>query len=513
MQKSLTLANRFLMGFFSILLYLALPVRSADKILDHQVVLDEQGRLQPWTSYDNIIQWSVNYINHCPTRQTKFGQDPWYLVTAKFDEDGAYLSKQNNQGSNVYYAMETAKKYYAYSGDRSLFKAVRLLIDRVLLYCTPEGWSWSRVPVTQDDSPDGEYTDEWGEPDKMCLVAIGCIDFYKFTGEKKYLDAARQIIRTVSQHVTPGDESHSPLPYRVHLQTGRVVDPYDAGLISVVKCFETVLPFCSEQEQQEYRAKSQVVWQWLFKYPMSNYRWSGYYEDVVSNHNNLNQHTPMETARYILQHPEIDGEYQQHIPALCQWVENRFGKTKHYGATSIREQDSCFMEMSSHTARYASVVAMWYGVSGQAKDYEEARAAFALATYSAYNKYSQDLKAMNYVGIGYSDPWFSDSYFDYLTHIFDGLAEIPAMMTHVRDRMLKSSSVVQKIDYRNKQISYRTFEADGFDLFYLTFTPAVYSGNRPLASSAWEFGAYRGAQNILRIHRTGTRQIRIVSAK
>ncbi len=504
---------RLLSAFCLFLLPFLHPLWSEEKILDHQVVLDEQGRLLPWTSYDHIIQWSVNFINHCPTRQTKFGEDPWYLVTAKFDENGEYLKKQNNQGSNIYFAMETAKKYYAYSGDPSLFKVVRLLMDRVLLYCTPADWSWPHVPRTQDDTPDGEYTDEWGEPDKMCLVAIGCLDFYKYSGEKKYLEAALRIARTVNKHILPGDEQHSPLPFRVHLQTGRVVDTYDAGLISVVKCFSSLLPFCSSTEQEDLQKNSNVVWQWLLKYPMTNYRWSGYYEDVVSNHDNLNQHTPLETARYILQHPEIDPDYQRHVPDLLRWVENRFGKTKRYGATSICEQDSCFMEMSSHTARYASVVALWYGVSGLEKDYEEARAAFALATYSAYNKYSKDGKAINYVGIGYSDPWFSDSYFDYLTHIFDGLAEIPAMMMQQRDRMLKSTAIVQSIKYGDKKISYRTYEPDGDELLHLTFTPRVYGDGRPLPASAWQFGEYRRAQNILRIHRAGVRHIRIEREK
>jgi hypothetical protein len=496
----------------SILIFFTPRLWSAEKILDHKVVLDSHGRLLPWTSFENIISWSVNFIKTCPTMGTKFGEDPWYLVTAKFNEDGTYLRKQNNQGSNVYWGMKTAKKYYAYSGDDVLLRVVRSLIDRVLLYCTPAEWVWHDVPRTQDDTPDGEYTDEWAEPDKMCMVAIGCIDFYKYSGEQKYLDAAKKIARTVIPFIQTGDAEHSPLPFRVHLQTGRVMDTYDAGLISVVEMIDQLLPFLPGSDQAGYLEKRDMVMQWILKVPMTNYNWSGYYEDVVSQKFNLNQHTPMETARYILQSPVLDRDYKAHVPDLIKWVENRFGKTKRYGATSIKEQDSCFMEMSSHTARYASVVAMWYGVSQDKRDREEARAAFNLATYSAYNKFSKGDRAINYVGIGYSDPWFSDSYFDYLTHIFDGMAEIPTMMNGEGNHLFKTTSVVKSIQYGKVTVHYKTFEKDGTDWLQLSFKPKVLASGKPLDAFKWSFGEYREAKNVLIIHRQGVDDIRVVKA-
>jgi len=282
-------------------------------------------------------------------------------------------------------------------------------------------------------------------------------------------------------------------------------------MISAVKMFDGLLPFASPDEQAEFRQKRKLLVDWLLRFPMINHYWSGYYEDVVSQKNNLNQQTPMETARYLLQHPELDPEYKIHVPALCAWVENRFGRTKRYGATSIREQDSCFLEMSSHTARYASVVAAWHGISGQEKDFEEARAAFALATYSVYNRYSLPGKAINYVGIGYLDPWFSDSYFDYLSHLLDGLAEIPTMMKHQRNRLLSSTAVIQKIDYQDRDISYQAFEPEGTECLHLMFKPKILADGKPIASSAWQFGEYRGATNILRIQRAGVRCIHIMA--
>jgi len=481
----------------------------SEKICDHEVVLDAQNRLQPWTSYDNVIRWSMNFINFCPTINTKFGEDPFYLVTAEFNEDGAFFKKQNNQGSNVYWAVETLKKYYAYCGDKKAFLPVKRLIERVALYFTPAGWVWPNVPRTQDDSPDGEYTDEWSEVDKMCMVALGYIEYFKLTGEKDYYEKAVGIAQTVMKHVAPGDATHSPLPFRVNLKTGGVLDPYCSNMIMPIKLLDELQALINNTDKNDLLNKRKILWEWLLKYPLQNNCWSGYYEDVVSNYNNLNQQNPMETARYLLCYPETDAAYQSHVPALLAWVKNRFGQTKRCGATSIKEQDGCFKEMSSHTARYASVMAMWFGVTQNPLDREEAYASFALSTYSAYNQYSHDSLAINYVGIEYTNPWLSDSYWDYLSHYFDGMKELPEMLPENENHLFYSSSVVNQIDYDQTQICYRTFDADGVEYIKLRFEPTVFVEGKEYSSANWTFGRYRGVDNILMIHRNKVRQVEI----
>jgi hypothetical protein len=94
--------------------------------------------------------------------------------------------------------VETLTRYYAYSGDREAIKSIRLILDRVKYFHTPSDWAWPDVPRTQDNSADGEYTDESSEPDKICGVGVAYIKFFKMTGEEKYLEAARGIAKTVA---------------------------------------------------------------------------------------------------------------------------------------------------------------------------------------------------------------------------------------------------------------------------------------------------------------------------
>ena len=487
--------------------------QNIQKIMDHEVVL-KNGKLQPWTEYNNVLKWSMNFLENCPTYKTKFGEDPLYLVTSKLNSDGTFIYKQNNPGSNVYWGMETFRKYYAYTGDSAALTPVKLLMQRVAYYHTPDDWVWADVPRTQDDTPDGEYTDDWSGVDKICMVAIGYLDYYRFAGDKQYFTKAEHIAQTILQHVQEGNEKQSPIPFMVNLKTGKVLDPYCSNMTLPVRLFDELLECkLTTIDKKELKSKRDLLWKWIIDYPMKNNLWSGYYEDVTSSYTNLNQQNPMETARYILNHPDVDPNYKKHVQNLISWVNNRFGKEKHFSATSIREQDGCFKEMSSHTARYASVVAKWYGVCLNEKVREEARASFALATYSAYNQYSKNQQAINYTGIGYIEPWFSDSYWDYMPHILDGMAEMPDMLPPGENHIFYTSSMITHVKYSAQSISYTTYNNSGTERVKLTFTPEVFSKGKRLDKKFWSFGSFRGVDNILIIKRNGIDRIEIREKK
>jgi hypothetical protein len=478
-------------------------------LCDHEVLLDKDGRLLPWTSFDNVIHWSMNYIKRCPTTPTKFGADPWYLVTSKLTAKGEFMRNQNCQGSHAFWGVETLTRYYAYSGDQEAINSIRSILDRVLYFHTPADWAWPNVPRTQDNSPDGEYTDQTSEPDKICGVGVAYIKFFKLTGEERYLKAARGIAQTIAGHVVDGDAQTSPLPFRVNLQDGKVLDSYTAHMVSAVLLFDALIRL-GERGGGLYQSQRDRLWKWVLKYPVTNNEWSGYYEDVPKANRNKNQQSPMETARFMLRHPEMDPDYKRHVPALLAWVKNRFGGTRRYGATSIREQDCCAKEMSSHTARYASVAAKWFGVTRNPQDREEARASFALATYSAYSRYSRKGAAVNYVGIGYVNPWFIDSYFDYLSHILEGMAELPELAPADADHILGSDCIVKRVAYQAGRIEYATFEPGGSEILRIRFRPhRIMADGKVLPPAHWVYGDYRGVPGVLQIHRQSARNITI----
>ncbi|MCP4644468.1 MAG: hypothetical protein GY851_28755 [bacterium] len=481
------------------------------RLCDHDVVLDADGMLQPWTELDRILRDSVDFIVHCPTHPTRFGDDPWYLLTSKLNKDGSFRLNQNNQGSNAYYAVETAARYYAYSGDPTALAPARRLLDRVRMFHTPSDWAWPGVPRTQDDRPgDGAYEDEWSGVDKIAMVGAAYVRFHRLTGEQDWLDKAVRIADVLAARVEPGDADCSPLPFRVNLRTGEVLDPYTAHMVAPVILFDALMEL-GAGGTGTYSVARDRIWEWILAYPMTNGRWSGYYEDVATRPGNLNQQIPLETARYMMQRPGACPEFKRHVPALIEWVRARFGKTRRYGATSIREQDCCYHEMGSHTARYASVVARWHGISGDDRDRREALGSAALATYSALGRHLVNGRAVNYCGVGSVNPWFSDSYFDYLPHLMDTVAELPELAPSDSDHILGSTGTVTRVQYAPGRVEYETFEPDGEETLRLTFRPRVYVGDEVMNPTHWNFGTSRHASNVLRIQRSGVSRVRVVA--
>ncbi|NLF56786.1 MAG: hypothetical protein GX580_04020 [Candidatus Hydrogenedens sp.] len=482
-----------------------------EMLLDHEVRLNPEGRLLPWAGYDHILRGSVEYLKHCPTVRTRHGEDPWYLVTSKLNPDGSFRRNQNNQGGNLWYAMETAARWRAYSGDQACLEPARLLLERVMSHHTPDDWAWPGVPRTQDNSPDGVYTDQTSEVDKICMAAAGYLRWHALTGDTEALAAAGRIAAVIAANAVGGDADHSPLPFRVNLKTGEVLDPYTSNIVAVVVFLDMARDMGLDADGRLAVLRDRC-WEWVMAYPVQNHRWSGYFEDVDNNMENLNQFTPLETARYMLAHPDREPRWRETVPELLRWVEERFGRERRHGAVSLCEQDCCMKEMSSHTARFASVLAAWHRMTGDPEARGKALDAFALSTYSAFSRHSKDGRALNYVGVGYIDPWFSDSYFDYIPHFLCGMAALPEMAPAGENRLLGSTGTVRRIEYGNDRVTYEAFEPEGTEVLRVRFTPQVLADGAPMDPARWQHGTLRGAEGVLEIRRQGERRIVVESA-
>ena len=493
-------------------------------IFDHPVSLKD-GWLQPWLNYDSLMVWSMNFLIDGPVVKTEEGLLPGYIVTASYEkwamvfpelltEDRIWSGNliPNNQGSNAYFAMKLFRYYYPYTGDIRALVPVKNLLDRMLMFPTPDDWAWPGMVRTQDNEvQDGIYMDERLEPDKAAMVGVAYMDFAKYTGEAKYWAMAEHIAELLLANIKEGSDKESPLPFRVNMRTGEVEDPYTANMIFVVEFFDKILACDTSLDKAQLKAKRDQVFDWIMENPMNTGIWSGYFEDVPSNFTNINQFSPMETARYLLDNPDVRKDYKQLVLDLLAFVKGRFGGIVRYGAASIAEQDACDYEMGSHTARYASVLARWARETGSKPAKKEALATLALAEYTAYNKTSKGNIAVNSTGLYWAGIWNSDSYFDYLPHFFEGMAAWPEIIPEGTDHIFSTSGMLKDVQYGPGSVKYTALESDGTERLKLSFKPKVLSGGKPLDRSAWSFGRWRGCDNILTINRKDVTDIEIVS--
>jgi hypothetical protein len=225
-----------------------------------------------------------------------------------------------------------------------------------------------------------------------------------------------------------------------------------------------------------------MAWRWLMTYPVQNQVWTQYFEDVLiytDYRTNRNQYSALETARYLLQHPEMDSDALVHAKRILDWVTRFFAtdsvtmaglheKGLQWGAEVLSEQVNDMDKMSSHTARYASVRALWYEVTGDLDSKERAFRSFNWATYSS--REDGLVKTSLDEATGY---WFSDGYGDYLHHFQQGMASVPEWAPPKESHLLGSTSVVRAIHYGDHKIDYLTFDKASREVLRLRNMPTV----------------------------------------
>jgi hypothetical protein len=273
-----------------------------------------------------------------------------------------------------------------------------------------------------------------------------------------------------------------------------------------------------------------MAWDWLEKFPLRNSLWSAYFEDVPidTNLENWNQYSALETARYFLQHPETDPEWPAHAISLISWVEKTFTvdvkASEHYrwvqeepvqygrqwgsNVLSGQTQDNPD-KMGSHTARYASVCALYYEKTGEEAFKDRAFRSFNWATYMAQED------GLVTAALAEDNFTYADGYADYIRHFLLGMGSVPEWVPPNETHLLRSTSVVQRISYGPAEVRYTTFDGDATEVLRLAFSPTrVTAGETALqqrsdlSQPGWVFDAAKG---VLRVRHQRARDVTISS--
>lgn len=448
----------------------------------HEIRLDANKQLQSWTKYDRIVRLAMDFIKECPIEE-KNGL-PWFLQYSCFWTDPLRPTDwPDNPAGKFAWATTTLIRYYPYSGEGWMIAVVRAMLERLWEQRSPGDWEWGGLPYASAHPgiglyygarADGEYATE---PDKAAQAGKAYLDFYKMTGETFFLEMAESIARVLAAKLREGDEIHSPLPFRVNVRDGHIIEEYTAHMLPVLRLFEDL----NELGKRNYRAEQQLVWNWLEKYPLRNMLWKGHFEDIRVDKANENrdQLSALETARYMVEKRGNYPDWQKKTEEIVTWVENEFSAPSFFHAIPIHEQKFCYFVMGSHTARFASICALLGELTESENLRQKAELSFNWAGYMA----NEDGTVT--VGIDqpdyYNQCWFTDGYFDFVPHFIDGMAALPHTAPDNRNCMLRSSSIVQNIAFEKESIAFRCFDDNGQQRLKLTQKPKdILADGKPL---------------------------------
>ncbi len=468
----------------------------------HAAVVDSQGKLLAWhqpeknLGYDQVLRLGWDFIEHKVPKDTRHNTGlKIYLINSVFD--GTTLQGRNWQHNPaMVFAsfVDGLMGWYPYSGDEESIRVVREMLDHQLAHgTTPSDWKWPGVPFATncDDEPDyGRCIQNMPheffggiETDKVAELGVGYALFYKFTGEKKYLEASLRCADSLTRNVRAGDEEHTPWPFRLDARTGVTLsgEEYGGNVVAAVRLFDELISLKAGNTGGFVKAR-ETAWKWLLNYPLNGGsrawdKWSGYFEDVAKNTENVNQMSPTMVSYYILSRDDpasVDRDWSGHVGHLIDWIRKRFGRGPYFGAWAIDEQGTpdgrgcCSRSgLSSHTSRWAAINALYYEHTGDAQAREDAVRSLNYSTYFAGSDGKVSCCGKDFGG----QYWFSDGYSDYLRHFIWAMGAIPELAPVGQDHLLRSTSVVQRVTYARKQVQYRTFDASSSEVLRLSFMP------------------------------------------
>ena len=498
---------------------------SEPAIAGRPVQLDARGKLLPWPIGDNTgFSYSSYFLSQWTILQDQLRrtQIPYFHCCFDFDRTTFELQPENHWANSTGYLRAMmqgfVERLYPYTGDPSTVQSLESFVDYELDNgLTPKGYVWSEVPYPSANPGDHRYTgwsqhgEDYVEPHVVGEDGFGYLKLYEMTGNTRYLQAAIRCADALARNLQPGDADKSPWPYRAYARDGLTsstndVGGYSANVVEPIMLFDELMRI-HQGDVARYKTVRETAWRWLEDYPLKNNVWSGYFEDVNPDKNNMNQVIPLELARYLLLHPEKDERWKEDSRRLIEWVKStpKWPKYTVHGALITTEQGNgvtfcCNLPnqcCDSHTARLAAVEAMYAWRTGDV-DYKE-------AAYRSMNwvTYWQGLPRDAHAP--FSDQWwFTDEFTDGPRRMMDSFWAFPEWAPADESHLLGSSSVVTKISYGKGRVTYSTFDEASDDVLRLDFVPdAIMASGRKLESvSGSDREGYRFDEktHVLRIH-------------
>jgi len=437
----------------------------------HTVKVDAGGRIVPWygsgppEAYDSIVRSVFHFwisMRKCPNGVPLYLQ---HQVWTPDKDDPRGLG-----GDQIPMAMSSWNLLYGYLGDSAAKDNMVLLAD----YWLQHGMSktdllWANLPYPYNlEIHSGEYDGDmrggkgYLQPDKAGSFGAELIVLYKMTGQRKYLDAAVKIADTLAARMQPGDGQDSPWPFRVHAATGQVHEQkakdgklvrasYTTNYTGTLELFASLVAL-REGNCDRYRDAGRQVTAWLKAYPVKSNKWGPFFEDIPTADYSDTEINADTFAGYVLNHPDFDSDWKGLAKGALDWSYNTLANHEYekWGVTVINEQTVYRVPGNSHTSRHASVELMYCEKTRDCGTKEDAIRRLNWATYTVdsdgKNRYIRD------------DVWLTDGYGDYVRHYLRAMAAAPELAPEDQNHLLRTSSVIQSIDYGPDSIRYTKFD-------------------------------------------------------
>jgi len=408
------------------------PVAAENPVIgNHRAVYDAKGMRLPWTSWKDALAREMDWYLLCPVENgyprfvyVTFMRGDYQPVVSRSD---IIPSIQNGMGIVSYL------KYYAWSGRKNtkILEFARSMGDYLVKESlTPDSGKYPRFtrstgkrgkfPQPPDCGTQADKPYEI-EPDKGGIAGFALALLFEETKDQRYLDQALQNGRVLAANMGPGDDEHSPWPFRVDYRTGESRGPVSANMSFNLRLFDKLIEH-GHAEFNEPRAK---LWDWIKKYQMPNLAKSGslwvqFFEDHQEP-DNRNAWSPLNLARYLIEKKEkLDAEWKQDARALIEFAIHNFTSIR-FGVPVCGEQTYDKEPWGGVLSTYGAVLAMYSAATGDGEYKALANQALNFALYAVNDDGCPRENAMR-PGRG---GWQEDAHTDKIHNFVDAMTAFP----------------------------------------------------------------------------------------
>ena len=468
---------------------------TVDSFNMHKVILDDQSKIISWITpqskaYSEFLRQRWNYIKtsvpNSPGPPPRSSYPQYYFYCAFKIKDGILQPDtwMNDIGERIPNWFESARLYYAYSGDTTVMTIVKKLIDYTIEHGTsPSTFAWPNFPYTTTNAGDtifhgftsaGRFVLHEVQIDHAGDIGLTYYRLYLYTGDEKYKTAAINVANTLADRARDGSAEKSVWPYRVVMSTGEIKAEYGANWMGCYALLDNLVK-AKIGNVSAYQSAMIKARNFLLQFPMETGYWTdGHTDTDINSHTYKSNMSASNATLYMLDHPEFDPAWKTDVPKLIRWTEDNFitrcalgEPANQWGANIVGEQDSFLYKMDYQTARYAAECARWYAVSGD-ETYKEK--AYRSLNWVTYCNDTNGLAFESPVSKGISS-WWSDCYGECPRMFYHALAVIPEWAPPGENHILYSEGILKNVVYHDKKIQYDATSANDIEYLRLAFKP------------------------------------------
>jgi hypothetical protein len=301
----------------------------------HTVVLDAESKIVPWTkpasmAYDYFLRQRWNFIKskvpNSPGPAPRSDYPMYYFYCAFRAKNGELIPDQwmNDIGEKIPNWFESARLYYAYTGDTTVMGIVEGLADYALEHgMSPATFAWPDFPYTTTNAGDTEFRGFTSagrfvlheiQVDHAAEMGLTFYRLYQYNGKTKYKEAAIKIANTLASKVRKGSLTQSPWPYLVVMDSGKISSDYGANWTGAYLLFHHLIR-AGEGNTKTFEIARSLIKDFLLTYPAKTGYWSDGHSDTRVTSNTYKSNLSASNFKlFLFDFPEFDPKWKSNMP-------------------------------------------------------------------------------------------------------------------------------------------------------------------------------------------------------